>query len=436
MEENNFILQSRKQENIVICVDPDDQAVQILSAVQPNTPVIVTHIDDKNLRKNIIHTLARGETLIVRNAEQRYENLILPLTRKIFKKEGDTVYIKVFGNLCHYDQDFKIRILISDMRQAKIASDVMVMNFKHCTTDYEKLFFTMISLKKANSIHTQKIDTVSKIGSSAETVSQFKRSLLEVLSSPLEHLLKDEKLIDNVNDMQEIIKSTNNRIMMYQSSHNVACETLATYTSLATFCGQLFADIRRIRLINPVYRISLNSFYKFIDIKEEEETEEDADSEPSESVGLDQLSDDEIKILTNLFLKLEILMTPQHFSVAILKLGISIAIQKNIITNESVQAFQQHLEKLSQVKGPIGDKQPLLVPFLSEAESKVISTVVETAEDKNNIFEELQQLSELNFLQLIGVVCVHLQSSIHTKIHHIMCSLLNIQLPGNFLLIF
>ena len=110
--------------------------------------------------------------------------------------------------------------------------------------------------------------------------------------------------------------------------------------------------------------------------------------------------------------------------------------QKNIITNESVQAFQQHLEKLSQVKGPIGDKQPLLVPFLSEAESKVISTVVETAEDKNNIFEELQQLSELNFLQLIGVVCVHLQSSIHTKIHHIMCSLLNIQLPGNFLLIF
>ena len=432
--ENNFILQSRKKENVVICVDPDDQAVQILSQVQPKTPVIVTHIDDQYLRKNVIQTLARGETLIVRNAEQRYENLVLPLTRKIFKKEGDTVYIKVFGNLCHFDPNFQVRILISDMKDAKIASDVVVMNFKHCYADYEKLFFTMISLKKANVIHNQKIDTLSKIGSSVETVKQFKTSLLEVLSSPLDKLLNDEKLIDNVNDMQEIIRSTEERMDTYSGNYASAFESLAGFKPLATFCAQLFVDIRRIRLINPVYRISLNSFYKFIDIREEEEGEDDADSEPSESHGLLQLSDDEMKILTNLLSKCQIMMTTPHFSVAILKLGISIAIQKNVVTESFVHQFEEHILKVSNTSGPIDNKQSLLTPFLSEAEGKVISAVVETADDPDNIFGDLQQIPELNFLQLMGVICVHLKSRVHESIYTIMCQLLDIKLPGIIIL--
>ena len=105
-------------------------------------------------------------------------------------------------------------------------------------------------------------------------------------------------------------------------------------------------------------------------------------------------------------------MTTLHFAVAMLKLATSSAIQKNIFSPDYQDKFRAHIEKLSASPATEAGHGSALQPFLSEAESKVIQTVYETCEDKD-LFEELQEYSELNFLQLIAVVSVYLDSNIH-----------------------
>ena len=71
-------------------------------------------MNDNYLKKNLIQSMARGESITVRNADREYELLLSPFLRKFIKKEKETVYMRVFGSLCQYTSSFCMCILISD----------------------------------------------------------------------------------------------------------------------------------------------------------------------------------------------------------------------------------------------------------------------------------------------------------------------------------
>ena len=426
--ENHFLLKSLNQNNVIICIDPDDQALPILSAVEEGSGVLVAHIDDKHLRKNMIHTLARGETLIIRNAEERYENLVLPITRKVFKKDNKTIYIKVFGNLCHFDSNFKIRILVSDRKYVRFSSNATVINFQHVHSDYTSIFFSKISMKKASTIHNQKNEMYSLKESATEVRKCSKEKLLSILSAPMDDLLCDEKIIDKVNEIQETISNSEEKLEVYTSNYSAATESLEPYETLAGFCSKLFLDTIAMKQIRPVYCMSLQSFSQLIDVREEEEAEEDTGSQMSGSYGLLQMSEDEHCILKNILSKLELMMTFVHFSVAALKFTVSIALQKNLIQNNTINDFIKHIKKLEE--GDHQDKLSALEPFLSQAESRVVNTIVETSQDKT-IFDEIQQYSELSFLQKIGVLAVYKEHGLQNDLLSLFEQTLEITMKGN-----
>ena len=108
-----FLIPSRKKD-LVVCIDPDDQAIPVISMSNLETTTIVTHMNDKFLKKNLIQSMARGESITVRNADRDYELLLSPFLRKFIKKEKETIYMRVFGSLCQYNDSFCMCILISD----------------------------------------------------------------------------------------------------------------------------------------------------------------------------------------------------------------------------------------------------------------------------------------------------------------------------------
>ena len=109
----NFLILSRKKD-LVVCIDPDDQAIPVISMSNLESTTIVTHMNDNYLKKNLVQSMARGESITVRNADRDYELLLSPFLRKFIKKEKETVYMRVFGSLCQYNASFCMCILISD----------------------------------------------------------------------------------------------------------------------------------------------------------------------------------------------------------------------------------------------------------------------------------------------------------------------------------
>ena len=429
--QNHFILKSLHENNVIVCIDPDDQAMPILSSIEEGSSVLVAHIDDKHLRKNMIHTLARGETLIVRNAEERYENLVLPITRKIFIKENKTIYIKVFGNLCHYDDKFKIRILVSDKKYIKFTSNITIINFQHVQNDYTNIFFSMVSMKKVCTIQNQKNEMFSLKESSNEAIKKAKSRLLNILSDPIDQLLKDEKIIESVSEILDTISTTKEKLGLYISNYVAATESLENFRPLSKYCSQLYLDVKDMQRISSVYCISLQSFCQLIEVREEEEGEEDNDSEMSGNFGLLQMSEDEHCILRNTLEKFQLMMTSQHYAAATVKLASSIAMQKKMITREQLKSFIAHVEAVMMQEPVKALNQPILRPFLSEAESKVVSTVIETSQS-NDIFEEVQQFEELNFLQKTGVMLVYKDEELQNDILKMFGQMLELTLEGKF----
>ena len=65
----NFLILSRKKD-LVVCIDPDDQAIPVISMSNLESTTIVTHMNDNYLKKNLIQSMARGESITVRNADR------------------------------------------------------------------------------------------------------------------------------------------------------------------------------------------------------------------------------------------------------------------------------------------------------------------------------------------------------------------------------
>ena len=90
------------------------------------TGTIVTHMNDSFLRKNLIQSIGRGESITIRNADHGYEALLSPFLRKFIQRESETVYIKVFGSLCQYNPDFSMCILLSDYKFLSMTSKLKI----------------------------------------------------------------------------------------------------------------------------------------------------------------------------------------------------------------------------------------------------------------------------------------------------------------------
>ena len=60
---------SWKKTDLVICIDPGNQSIPatFLSSVEIGT--IVIHMNDNYLRKNLIQSIGRGESITVRNTD-------------------------------------------------------------------------------------------------------------------------------------------------------------------------------------------------------------------------------------------------------------------------------------------------------------------------------------------------------------------------------
>ena len=434
--ENHFILQSLKEENVIVCIDPDDLAMPILTIFEDKdeTNVSVAHIDDKGLRKNMINTLARGQSMIVRNAEDRYENLVLPMTRKVFKKEKDTIYIKAFGKLCHYNPGFKIRILVSNQNCIRVTSNLIVLNFQNEVSDYEEIFFTMISVKKASTIHNQMKEMFSLSESAELTQRQSKKTILKILSEPYEDLLKNEKILEEIYDIQEKFRVTGKKLESYRNNYTAALENLSAYTPLAKFCASVFLEIRYLRRVSSAYGLSLHSFQKLVKIREEEEDEEnDNESELSGKHGDLQLSEDEHGILHNVFRKLEMMMTQTHFAITVFKLAVTIALQKGFLTTTEVDHFINFAKEV-QDQETEEDRAKCLDNILTEAECNVVNVIVQTTK-RENFYEELQNIAELNVLKKFAVGVVYLDAKEQDFIKEMCLNLLAIKTPGDFIII-
>ena len=428
--ENHFILKSLEDEHVIVCIDPDDLAMPILTLFEEDdTNVNIAHIDDKFLRKNIINTLARGQSMIVRNAEDRYENLVLPMTRKVFKKENDTIYIKAFGKLCHYNHSFKIRILLSNQDCIKTTSNLIVLNFQNEIFDYEEIFFTMISVKKASTIHNQMKEMFSLSESAELTQRQSKKTILKILSEPYEDLLKNERILDEIYDIQEKLRVTGKNLESYRNNFTAALENLSAYTPLAKFCATVFLEIRYLRKVSSAYGLSLHSFQKLVKIREEEEDEEnDNESELSGKHGDLQLSEDEHNILHNIFRKLEMMMTQTHFAITVFKLSVTIALQKGFLKTDEVEQFLVFAKDM-QYKENEEQRTKSLEIILTEAEFNVVNVIVQTTK-KENFHVELQKITELNVLKKFAVCMVYLDAKEQEFIKEMGLNLMCIKTPG------
>ena len=80
----NFLILSRKND-LVVCIDPEDQAIPVISMSNLESNTIVTHMNDIHLKKNLIQSMARGEAITVRNADIDYESLLSPFLRRFIK---------------------------------------------------------------------------------------------------------------------------------------------------------------------------------------------------------------------------------------------------------------------------------------------------------------------------------------------------------------
>jgi hypothetical protein len=177
----NFLILSRKN-NLVVCIDPDDQAIPVISLSNLESTTIVTHMNDGYLKKNLIQSMGRGESITVRNADQEYEALLSPFLRKFIKKEGDTVYMRVFGSLCQYNPAFSMCILISNYRFLHLTSKLTIVNFAFEQSDLETFFLHVIAAKKLGNSYNQRGEVLSSVNTIYDDLEAEKSKIMDSLS--------------------------------------------------------------------------------------------------------------------------------------------------------------------------------------------------------------------------------------------------------------
>jgi len=246
---------------------------------------------------------------------------------------------------------------------------------------------------------------------------------------PLDKLLKDKKTIENVNKLEDTISSFTEKLLSYETNYKIALENLMVFKPLARYCAKLFMDLLSLKYINQIYCIPLQYFCNLVDVKEEDDDDDGTESELTASYGLLELSPDEHSILLNILKKLEEMMTTKHFSVALLKLGTSVALFKNHVTSKELSIFNDYFAKLSKNSFNLEESFTVLQQFLSQAESKVIHAVMETSQSKN-LLEELNQIQELSLLKLICTVSVYVPNKLQECIEKTVAQILDVEILG------
>ena len=177
----NFLILSRKND-LVVCIDPEDQAIPVISMSNLESNTIVTHMNDIHLKKNLIQSMARGESITVRNADIDYESLLSPFLRRFIKKEKDTVYMRVFGSLCQFNPSFSMCILLSNYSFLHLTSKLTIVNFAFEQSDLETFFLHVIAAKKMGNSYNQRGEVLSAINSIYDDLEAEKSKIMDSLS--------------------------------------------------------------------------------------------------------------------------------------------------------------------------------------------------------------------------------------------------------------
>ena len=403
----NFLILSRKTD-LVICIDPDDQSIPVISLSSMETGTIVTHMNDNYLRKNLIQSIGRGESITIRNADHGYEALLSPFLRKFIQKESESVYLKVFGSLCQYNPEFSICILLSDYQFLTTTSKIKVVNFKFEREDLDTMFLHVIAAKKLGNSYNQRSEVLSSVNIINDDLEKEKTKIMDCLSLQVQQLLSETTLFDDVNLTREKIDVMEENKQTSLSTLDAIDSNIDTFSRLSKFCSSIFIAISKMQKMQPIYSVGLETFLKQLDFKEDEEGEDQGSDNESvvssiKSYGTFKLSPDEHSVVQNLIKKIDLNILEKDLPVCALILLITIAEAKKIVTHEDVNSFFMQLKKIGNTETIIEKLQP----SLSEAEAKVALAITEGEKHSGESpFEILMKHQELNLLKILSVLSV------------------------------
>ena len=405
----NFLILSRKND-LVVCIDPDDQAIPVISLSSLDNGTIVTHMNDGYLKKNLIQSMARGESITIRNADKGYEALLSPFLRKFIQKENDTIYMRVFGSLCQYNQDFSMCILISNFSFLKLSSKLTIVNFKFEQNDLETFFLHVISAKKLGNSYNQRSDVLASINNIYDDLEKEKTKIMDSLSLQVQQLLSETTLFDDVNSTREKIDTMEESKQVNLSTLEVIDGNIESFLKIAKFCSSLFTSVSNMTAINPLYDVSLESFLKLLDFKEDDDGEDPGSDNESvassvKCYGAFKLSSDEHTVVRNLTKKVDLNILKKDLPIFATILLIAVAEVRCIVSSEEIANFLKQMKNLALQS--TGSKSKLLEPSLTEAESKVVCTLLEADSQKDkSVMEILAQHQELSVLKIISILGV------------------------------
>ena len=269
----NFLILSRKSD-LVVCIDPDDQAIPVISLSSMETGTIVTHMNDTYLRKNLIQSIGRGESITIRNADNGFEALLSPFLRKFIQRESESVYLKVFGSLCQYNPEFSMCILISDYKFLSITSKLKIVNFHFEQEDLDTMFLHVIASKKLGNNYHQRNDILLTINNINDDLEKEKTKIMDSLSLQVQQLLSEATLFDDVNSTREKIDAMEDNKQTSLSTLDAIDSSIESFTKLSKFCSSLFISISHLQKLKPIYNVALESYLKLLDFKEDEDGED------------------------------------------------------------------------------------------------------------------------------------------------------------------
>ena len=415
----NFLILSRRSD-LVVCIDPDDQTIPVISLSSMETGTIVTHMNDSFLRKNLIQSIGRGESITIRNADHGYEALLSPFLRKFLQRESETVYIKVFGSLCQYNPDFSMCILLSDYKFLSTTSKLKIVNFKFEKEDLDTMFLHVIAAKKLGNNYNQRNDVLSSINNINDDLEKEKTKIMDSLSLQVQQLLSETTLFDDVNMTREKIDSMEESKQASLATLDVIDSNIGSFSKLSKFCSSVFIAVTNMKKIKPIYNVALESFMKQLDFKEDEEGDEQGSDSESiassiKSYGTFRLTPDEHSVIQNLIRKIDLNMLEKDLPVVAILFLITVAEAKKIITEEDLEKFLSQIEKLQDGNQDLPEIQ-MLQPSLTEAEGKVALTILEGEKHSGeSSLEILLKHQELNFLKVLSVLSVVEQNKFRTN---------------------
>ena len=406
----NFLILSRKSD-LVICIDPDDQSIPVISLASMESGTIVTHMNDSCLKKNMIQSIGRGESITIRNADHGYEALLSPFLRKFIQKESESIYLRVFGSLCQYNTEFSMCILLSDFKFLKTASKIKIVNFKFEQEDLETMFLHVIAAKKLGNSYSQRSDVLSTINIINDDLEKEKTKIMDSLSLQVQQLLSETTLFDDVNQTREKIDTMEENKLTNISTLESIDSSIEIFSKLSKFCSSLFMAIKSMKKIKPVYNLGLETFMKQLDFKEDEEGEDQGSDDESvassiKSYGSFRLSPDEHSVVQNLIKKIDLNMLERDLPIFALTVLITTAMMKKLIGHEDTNNFLLQQKNIS--KSTEGSTIfELMQPCLTEAEAKVAVAILDGEKDgKESSLEILLKHQELNLLKILSVLSV------------------------------